>query len=228
MMGWLRRVGLVLALLASAASAAPARRPPAASARKPVPAASVALVDIRRAAPSILVELRYNTPRNIFGRRFYRSNVALLREPVAARLARVQARLEQRGLGLKIWDAYRPRSVQYQLWKIRPGTRYLANPRKGSRHNRGAAVDLTLVDREGRELEMPTPYDEFSPRAHRGATRGVTAAGRRNARILDTAMRAEGFLPNRREWWHFDSPDWRRYPLADTPLPPDPAPGAGA
>ena len=171
--------------------------------------------------PTIRVELRYNTTRNIFKRRFYRSNVALLRAPVARRLAGVQARLRKQGLGLKIWDAYRPRSVQWALWRVRPGTRYLANPRRGSKHSRGAAVDLTLVDRNGRELEMPTPHDEFSRRAARGAVRGVTPRARKNARILDTAMRAGGFLPNRGEWWHFDAPDWRKYPLADVPLPPD-------
>jgi zinc D-Ala-D-Ala dipeptidase len=185
------------------------------------------LVDVRSVDPSIVVELRYNTTDNVFGKRFYNSNVAMLRKPVAERLARVQARLRKQGLGLKVWDAYRPHSVQYALWKIKPGTGYLANPRRGSRHNRGAAVDLTLVDRDGNELKMPTPYDEFSPRAHRGATRGVTPLAQKNARILDAAMRAEGFLPNRREWWHFDDPNWRSYPLTDIPLPPDRPAGRG-
>jgi D-alanyl-D-alanine dipeptidase len=176
-------------------------------------AKSPPLVEIRSIDPTIQVELRYNTANNIFRRRLYRWEAALLREPVARRLARVQMRLRKHGLGLKIWDAYRPRSVQYVMWSIKPGTRYLANPRKGSRHNRGAAVDLTLVDAAGCELPMPTPYDEFSPRAHRGATRGVSAVRQRNARVLDTAMRAEGFRANAREWWHFDAPEWRSYPL---------------
>ena len=184
--------------------------------------AAVPLIAIQNIDPSIRVELRYNGTNNIFKRRFYRSNVAMLRIPVAQRLARVQARLRRQGLGLKIWDAYRPRSVQYALWKVRPGTRFLANPRKGSKHSRGAAVDLTLVDADGRELKMPTPHDEFSPRARRGATRGISKEGRKNGLVLDAAMRAEGFLPNRGEWWHFDAPDWRKYPLSDAPLPSDP------
>jgi D-alanyl-D-alanine dipeptidase len=140
---------------------------------------------------------------------------------VASRLAKVQNRLEKQGLGLKVWDAYRPRSVQPVMWRLRPDARskYLANPRKISKHSRGAAVDVTLVDRAGRELPMPTPHDEFSPRAHRGATRGISAVARKNARILDAAMRGEGFLSNAYEWWHYTAPEWRSYPPADTPVP---------
>ena len=202
---YLPLVALLLASTTARSLAAPAHNAPA------VPP----LVEIHSIDPTIHIDLRYNNLGNIFRHRLYNWNVALLRRPVAQRLARVQTRLRKQGLGLKVWDAYRPRSVQYVMWRIKPGTRYLANPRKGSRHNRGAAVDLTLVDAAGRELPMPTPFDEFSPRAHRGATRGVSAAGRRNARILDAAMRAEGFRPNANEWWHFDAPDWRNYPLSD-------------
>lgn len=178
-------------------------------------------MDVRTVDPTIRVELSYNSPRNAFKKRFYRSNVAMLREPVARRLAAVQAGLRKQGLGLKVWDAYRPSSVQYALWKANPASRrrYLANPRKGSKHSRGAAVDLTLVDAHGRELEMPTPHDEFSPRAHRGAARGVSAAARKNARTLEAAMRAQGFMPNTYEWWHYTARDWAKYPLSNQPLP---------
>jgi zinc D-Ala-D-Ala dipeptidase len=181
--------------------------------------AAAPLVDVRSVDPSIAVELSYNSAGNAFRRRMYRSNVALLRKPVAERLGRVQARLRKWGVGLKVWDAYRPRSVQAVMWRLKPGTNYLASPRKGSKHNRGAAVDVTLVDRHGRELKMPTPHDEFSRRAHRGASRGVTPLARKNARLLDSAMRAEGFIPNSLEWWHYSDPHWRRYPLTDVPLP---------
>src|SRR5207253_7037083 len=88
----------------------------------------------------------------------------------------------------------------------------------GSNHSRGAAVDVTLATPSGRELPMPTPHDEFSPRAHRGAARGVTPLRRRNAALLERVMRAEGFRPNPREWWHFDAPDAARYPLANVPI----------
>jgi zinc D-Ala-D-Ala dipeptidase len=176
------------------------------------------LVNVKAVDATIQVDLKYRTRNNTFRQRFYNRNLALLRPEVAARLARVQKRLRKVGLSLRIWDAYRPRSVQWRMWRTRPNPRYLARPWVGSKHNRGAAVDLTLAKRNGRELPMPTPHDEFSPRAHRGATRGVSAEARRNAAKLDRVMRAEGFLPIRNEWWHFDAPDWRRYPLLDVPI----------
>jgi len=181
------------------------------------PSQTARLVDVRSVDRTIRVELSYNSPHNAFGRRFYKSNTALLREPVARRLAKAQAALRKRGLGLKVWDAYRPTSVQRALWNARPDARrkYLTHPRKGSKHSRGAAVDVTLVDASGRELKMPTPHDEFSPRAHRGALRGVNSMARRNARILERAMRSAGFIPNRYEWWHFSARDWARFPIAD-------------
>ena len=115
------------------------------------------------------------------------------------------------------------------MWRLNRASHshYLANPAKGSKHNRGAAVDATLVDTAGKELEMPTPFDEFGPRAHRGATRGVSLRARTNSRVLEAAMRAEGFIPNPYEWWHFTAPEWRRYPLSDVPIPPDAAGASG-
>jgi zinc D-Ala-D-Ala dipeptidase len=177
------------------------------------------LVDLQRIDARIRVDLSYSRPGNRFGRRLYSGDVALLREPVARRLARVQKRLRRHSLGLKVWDAYRPTSVQRAMFRLKPGTRYLTNPRKGSNHSRGAAVDVTLCDSSGKELSMPTPHDEFSPRAHRGATRGISEPARRHARLLDAVMRAEGFTPVRYEWWHFNAPDARRYPLANVPVP---------
>jgi zinc D-Ala-D-Ala dipeptidase len=178
-------------------------------------------VDVRSIAPDIVVSLSYSRAQNAFRKRLYRSNTALLRRPVAQRLARVQRRLRRQRLGLMVWDAYRPRSLQLVMWRARPDARshYLANPRRSSNHSRGAAVDVTLVDRRGRPLKMPTPHDEFSPRAHRGAARGVTPLARKNSRVLERAMRAEGFRPNPYEWWHFSAPDWQRYPVANVAIP---------
>ena len=183
--------------------------------------AAAPMVDVRSTCPNIRVQLSYASAQNAFHRRLYSGNVALLRAPVAERLARVQRRLERQGYGLKIWDAYRPRSIQWTMWRLRPDarSRYLANPRKVSKHSRGAAVDVTLVTQAGREVPMPTPHDEFSARAHRGARRGVSAAAQRNGRILDAAMRAEGFRANPYEWWHFTAPEWGRYPASDSPIP---------
>jgi D-alanyl-D-alanine dipeptidase len=189
-----------------------------------LPAAAAApLIDVHQKYPAIRVALSYATSRNAFHQRLYSGNVALLRTPVADRLARVQKRLERQGYGLKIWDAYRPKSVQWRMWRLRPDarSRYLANPRKISKHSRGAAVDVTLVTRSGREVPMPTPHDEFSARAHRGARRGVSLRAQKNGRLLDAAMRAEGFVANSYEWWHFTAPEWSRYPASDVPVPRD-------
>ncbi len=175
------------------------------------------LVPVKRIAPGIRVDLRYATTANVFGRRLYTRPRCLLRRAVAERLARVQRRLARAGFGLKIWDAYRPRTVQRVMWRIHPRGGYVGDPRHGSHHNRGAAVDLTLVRADGRPVPMPTSYDEFSPRAHLDYPNLSPAVRENRARLL-RAMRAEGFLPYRREWWHYVAPDYRRYPMLDLPL----------
>jgi D-alanyl-D-alanine dipeptidase len=140
-----------------------------------------------------------------------------LRPTVAAALARVQQDLRRRGLGLKVFDCYRPLSVQRRFWELVPDERYVANPAKGSRHNRGAAVDLTLVDRQGRELKMPTGFDDFSPRAHRDY-RDLPKAVIRNRDTLERAMRRRGFVGLPTEWWHFDFQGWERFEVLDLPF----------
>ncbi|MFM7244127.1 MAG: M15 family metallopeptidase, partial [Planctomycetaceae bacterium] len=104
---------------------------------------------------------------------------------------------------------------QKALWKVKPDTRYVADPAKGSRHNRGSAVDVTLVDAAGHELPMPSEFDEFGERSHLDFT---DAPGDRlaNRETLQKAMRSEGFLPLATEWWHFDAPGWRAFPVMDT------------
>jgi beta-N-acetylhexosaminidase/D-alanyl-D-alanine dipeptidase len=182
------------------------------------------LVDLADVDATISLDLRYATADNFTGVAVYPVARCRLRHAVAQRLAAVQAALRERGYGLKIWDCYRPFSVQKTFWRLVPDARYVAKPVTrggkpvaGSKHNRGAAVDLTLVDSRGTELEMPTAFDDFSPRAHRGWS-GASEAARRNSGILEGAMRAEGFEPLSTEWWHFDGPRWRSYPLADEPL----------
>jgi D-alanyl-D-alanine dipeptidase len=175
------------------------------------------LVEVRRISPGIRTDLRYGTMQNAFGRRLYVHPRCLLRRAVAERLGRVQRRLALEGYGLKIWDAYRPRSVQRVMWRIHPRGGYVGDPRHGSNHNRGAAVDLTLVRADGRPVPMPSAFDDFSPRAHLDYP-GVPPAVRENRARLLQAMRAEGFIPYRREWWHYVAPDYRRYPMLDVPL----------
>ncbi len=176
------------------------------------------LINVKKLAPGIVVDIRYATTDNFAHQKLYPvGDVCLLCEPAAERLARVQRNLEKQGLGLKVWDCYRPISVQKKLWDIVPDDRYVANPKTGSRHNRGASVDLTLVDKNGDELEMPTVFDEFSEKAHRNFM-DLPAAALKNRALLQSAMEAEGFLPLPTEWWHFDSPEWSQYALRDEPL----------
>ena len=168
--------------------------------------------------------MRYAGEHNLTGVALYDAPRCLLRRAVARRLKRVQARLQKRGLGLKMWDCYRPISVQKRLWTLVQDARYVARPVfrrgrpvRGSRHNRGAAIDVTLVDAQGNDVPVPTDHDDFSERAHSRYAGGSRAA-RKNARLLRRAMTAEGFSPIASEWWHFDGPSWRDYPLEDRPL----------
>jgi zinc D-Ala-D-Ala dipeptidase len=217
-------------------SPAPAPAPSAADGGEPTTSTSTStststfvgspddLVDVAELEPGIAIEMRYATADNFTGRPVYPVARCLLRRAVAERLARVQARLAADGRGLKVWDCYRPFHVQEDFWKRVPDARYVAKPVRrrgvpvsGSKHNRGAAVDLTLVDAAGAELEMPTSYDDFSARAHRGHA-SWSATARANAVALEAAMVAEGFEPLPTEWWHFDAAGWQAYPLADQPL----------
>ena len=118
---------------------------------------------------------------------------------------------------MKTFDCYRPRPVQWEMWKLMPRPGYVANPRFGSHHNRGAAVDLTLVTADGTEVEMPTPFDTFGKASHHSYG-GGSAASRRNRDHLRSVMVAAGFRPNRMEWWHYELPDAKRFPLLDVPL----------
>jgi D-alanyl-D-alanine dipeptidase len=179
------------------------------------------LVDVARAIPDATVDLRYATPRNVVGRATYPAGArCLLLRPVAERLARAAARLRARGFTLRLWDCYRPLAVQRELWRVQPTPGLVADPRTGSNHNRGAAVDVALAGPGGAELELPTDFDAFGPRARPGATEGVSPAARRHRALLRAALIAEGFRPIRLEWWHFDAPEARGAPILDAPLVP--------
>jgi len=175
------------------------------------------LVDIQKINPHILVEMRYATPNNFTGRTLYNRAKCYLRRSVASKLDAVQKKLEKVGLGLKVYDGYRPLSVQKVFWEFMPDDRYVAPPEIGSRHNRGAAVDLTLVDKEGRELIMPTPFDDFSVKAHRNFNE-LPKVVIYNRCLLENIMADHGFIPCPSEWWHFDAADWENYPLEDIAL----------
>lgn len=173
------------------------------------------LVDIRSINPRIALDIRYATKNNFMQQQLYRQARCLLRKSVAEKLSQVQTTLETQKLGLKVYDCYRPLSVQKRMWQIKPDPNYVANPANGSRHNRASAVDVTLVDRTGKEVEMPTRFDEFSDRAHRDYN-NLSRVAKQNRQTLEQAMVKSGFVPLQTEWWHFDAKEWKQFPLMDT------------
>jgi D-alanyl-D-alanine dipeptidase len=175
------------------------------------------LVDIQKVDPRIRLDIRYATADNFTKQKVYDEAVCYLRPAVAERLSRVQAELDRSGLGLKLWDCYRPHSVQRRFWELLPDDRYVADPAQGSNHNRGAAVDLTLVDAQGKELPMPTEYDDFTDHAHHSYMDAPNNV-KENRELLLRAMVNQGFVPMPTEWWHYDDPECRRYPILDLPF----------
>ncbi len=182
-----------------------------------VPSPQVKLVNLHSVNPNIKLDIRYATVNNFTKQKLYRQARCLLKPNVANKLSHVQTDLEAQGLSLKVYDCYRPLSVQKLMWKLVPDDRYVANPTRGSRHNRGAAVDVTLVDKSGKELEMPTGFDDFSDRAHRDYN-NLSKLAKENRQKLEVAMVKQGFVPLQTEWWHFDDKDWQQSPLLDVPF----------
>lgn len=176
------------------------------------------LVDLARFDPRLRFDIRYATPANFMGRVLYPLPRAVAQRPVAAALSRVQTRAEAAGYGLLIFDAYRPWRITRMMWDQTPPEKreFVADPRTGSRHNRGCSIDLSL-HKDGAEVTMPSPYDDFTPAAYRSNT-AAPAEALRLSRLLEEWMVAEGFVPLANEWWHYDWAEWRRYPIMDTPL----------
>jgi len=175
------------------------------------------LIDVTTIAPRLRLDIRYATAGNFTHQPLYAHARCLLQEPVARRLADVAHELAARGLGLVVYDCYRPLSVQKKMWALVPDERYVSNPKKGSRHNRGAAVDVALVDQHGALLPMPSAYDEFTERAHRDYA-GGSAHERVDREILEDVMLRHGFIGLATEWWHFDATEWQTFPISDEPL----------
>ena len=164
--------------------------------------------------PQVRMDLKYATEDNFTGQTVYEFTTVYLRYGTLRKLAAVQADLEELGLGLKIWDAFRPVSAQYKLWEICPDIRYVANPNTGfSDHSRGNTVDVTLVDSQGREVVMPTGFDDFSKKADRDYS-DCSQEAADNALILQVLMEKHGFSGYKNEWWHFT--DQEEYPVEAT------------
>lgn len=174
-------------------------------------------VDIEKICPSIRVDVLYATANNFVKKQLYPCARCFLRRKVALRLMKVQKELERLNLGLKIIDGYRPFSVQKIMWDFLPDPRYVAPPHLGSKHNRGAAVDVTLVDFEGNELDMGSSIDVFGEIAHRDYDK-LPAKNLANRTLLEDVMVSAGFVPLPTEWWHFDDGDWEKYPIEDVCL----------
>lgn len=178
------------------------------------------MVELKSWMPRLLYDLRYGTRNNFMQRPMYRPapRHTFLRRPAARALQQAAAELGRLGYGLKIFDAYRPYSVTVAFWELVKDERYVAHPARGSGHNRGLAVDLTLTDlATGRELEMGTGFDNFSDTAHHGFSRLSDEILQRRT-LLKQTMEKVGFRALETEWWHYAWPNDGRYPLLDIPF----------
>lgn len=175
------------------------------------------LVEVKPRIPGIVVELRLAGEDNFLKRRIYEAAHCLLRRTTVEKLALVQGELEQHGLGLKLWDAYRPLSAHRRMWALMPDVRYLDDPGLDPRRCRGCVVDATLVDAAGAELPMGAGHDPFDPLSRRAAT-NLPAQVRVNRALLRAVFVAAGFLPGARSWYRFEDADWRGHAILDVPL----------
>lgn len=176
-----------------------------------------ALVDIQSYIPTIVVELKYATPDNFTKEIVYRDPTCYLRVETAFCLRKVQDDLALSGLGLKIWDGYRSMAAQRKFWELVPDERYVSHPSKGGRHTRGTAVDVTLIGPDGKQLPMPTDFDEFSERAGRDYM-GASLEAIQNRKFLEEVMGKHGFIGLPTEWWHFDLKGWENFPPLEVEL----------
>jgi zinc D-Ala-D-Ala dipeptidase len=178
------------------------------------------LVELIRLDSTLKLDIRYATTHNFTGRAVYAQARAFLQRDAALALVRAHASAKKHGFGLAIFDGYRPWRITKLFWDITPVSKrdFVAKPSQGSRHNRGCAVDLTLHDlRTGRQVMMPSDYDDFSRRAAPDYA-GGTAEQRRLRNLLRQLMEQQGFTVFENEWWHFDYRDWRKYRILDVPF----------
>ncbi len=181
--------------------------------RKSIDYDSALWSDISFINSDIIVDMKYATTDNFVKEKMYECSRCFLRPEVALAISDIQTGLESQGLGLKVLDCFRPRPIQWKLWNKVPDPRFVADPRKGSMHNRGIAVDLTLVDHNGKELNMGTPYDFFGPEAYSDYKHLPDSILERR-KLLRKIMTTHGFKGISTEWWHFS---WtgKAHPLSD-------------
>jgi zinc D-Ala-D-Ala dipeptidase len=175
------------------------------------------LVELITLDNTIKLDILYATDDNFVGRAVYPEARAFLQRPAAKAVVKVHRKLRAKGLGLVIFDGYRPWTITKLFWDVVPEDKrkFVADPAKGSKHNRGCAVDLSIFDlKTGRLLEMPSGYDEFTERAS-PVYAGGTEVQRANRDMLRALMEEEGFTVNPNEWWHFDYKNWQDYAIYD-------------
>ena len=178
------------------------------------------MVELRSLIPDIIYDLRYATSNNFMRRKMYSGSIhhTFLRKPAAEALSRVQQELKTKGFGLKIFDGYRPYSVTVKFWELVKDEKYVANPSKGSAHNRGLAVDLTLIDIQTRhEIDMGTGFDNFTDSAHHSFN-NFEPDIKQNRKLLRDVMKKHGFEMFDAEWWHYSWPNTSDYEILDLKL----------
>jgi zinc D-Ala-D-Ala dipeptidase len=177
------------------------------------------MTDIKQLIPNIILDIRYATANNFMHKKLYKPvTTTFIRLPAAKALQQVQKELNLVGLGLKIFDAYRPYSVTEKMWEPIQDDRYVADPKKGSGHNRGIAVDLTIINvNTGEELPMGTGYDDFSDTAHHTFT-ALPGKILQNRKLLKDLMEKNGFKLFETEWWHYSLPNAKDFELLDIPF----------
>ena len=163
-------------------------------------------------------DMRYATANNFLKEKVYPCATCLVRIDVSKALLKANALFKQKGYKIKFYDCYRPVDVQKKMWAIKPDSRYVANPNKsGSIHNRGAAVDMTLVDANGKELDMGTEFDHFGIEAHHSYQK-LSAQILENRKYLKQVMEQCGFVAQATEWWHYNYGDRSRYTISNEEL----------
>jgi len=175
------------------------------------------LVDVQKVIPHVELDIRYATHDNFTKQVIYPLAKCYLIEQAALALKAVSDEFNTLGYRIKIWDGYRPLRAQHIFWQLVPDERYVADPKKGSRHNRGCAVDLTLVDAHGNEVAMGSEFDDFTERAHRDF-KDLDPQVLKNRQLLQDIMEKHHFMGWHNEWWHFDFKDWESHPILDIPF----------
>ncbi len=178
------------------------------------------LVELVKIDSTVRLDVRYATTNNFMKMRMYSEARAFLQRPAANALVHANRKLHEQGFGILVFDGYRPWAVTKKFWDATPQSKrkFVANPRKGSKHNRGCAVDCSLYDlKTGNEVTMPSPFDDFTEKAAADYG-GGTPEQRRTRGILRAALDAEGFAVNPDEWWHFDYKDWKKYRVLNVPF----------